>query len=382
MRIIVERQPFCDAVTNLSHAVATKSTNPVLEGIYLKTEGDKLKLTAYNYELGMIKYIDILRTEVDGEAVINARLLGEMLKRVRSETVRINVDEKGLTTFESNSTVYEIMGMAATDFPEMPKIDHEVKISIPAAQLSDMVRQTIFSVGGPDCIKPILTGEYFEIEDNELHLVAIDGYRMSVRREKLSGNENIEFVAAAKAIAEAIKLIGEDDKIIDMQVGRRFFSLTVNGYEIISRLMDGNYVDYRNLVAREDDFAAIIKLKTRDVIDIIDRISLMLNNQIVTPVIMRCTEDTVMFSCKTAIGKAADECRAEIEGNFSEIGFNSRYFYEAVKATETDEIIIKIKNSLSPILIEPVCGESFTYMVMPIHLKGDNKEDNKNDERD
>ena len=138
---------------------------------------------------------------------------------------------------------------------------------------------------------------------------------MSVRREKLSGNENIEFVAAAKAIAEAIKLIGEDDKIIDMQVGRRFFSLTVNGYEIISRLMDGNYVDYRNLVAREDDFAAIIKLKTRDVIDIIDRISLMLNNQIVTPVIMRCTEDTVMFSCKTAIGKAADECRAEIEGN-------------------------------------------------------------------
>lgn len=78
-----------------------------------------------------------------------------------------------------------------------------------------------------------------------------------------------------------------------------------------------------------------------------------------------------MFSCKTAIGKAADECHADIEGNFSEIGFNSRYFYEAVKATETDEIIIKIKNALSPILIEPVSGESFTYMVMPIHLKGD-----------
>ncbi len=367
MRFYVNRHLFSNAVSNLMHAVSTRSTNPVLEGIYIKSEDNMLKLISYDYELGMITYIEPERIEEQGETVINARLLSEMMRRVNSDIISFNINEKNVCTVESNSTVYEIMGMPARDFPEMPKFENQDKVVIPSEQLKDMVRQTIFSVAPPDGQKPILAGENFDITETAITAAAIDGSRISVRRENLTGNAPINFTASAKAIQEAVKLIGEDDETIEMMIGRRFFSLTVNGYNIISRLMEGEYVEYEQIL--NNVYTTFVRVKTRDILGIIDRISLVISGQVITPIILDISKNSIVFSCKTVLGKAVDVCEVETDGEPLKIGFNPKFLYDALKATETDEVILKFTNSTAHVEISPIDGNSFTYVVMPMRTK-------------
>ena len=371
MKFSINRLIFCKAVTDLSRAVATRSTNPVLEGIYIKSEGENLKLASYNYEIGMEKTVEAIKIEEEGKIVINAKLLGEMLRRLDNEVITIISNDKNVCTIEGRSTVYEINGMAADDFPSMPTLENQVTVNIPTEQLKDMVRQTIFAVAVGETTRPMMTGEHFEIGENSINVVALDGVRLALRHENLKGNEEISFTASAKAISEAVKLIGENDKVISINIGRRFFSLTVDGYTIVSRLMEGEYFDYRQTFKGDDN--TVVKIKTKNVIDIIERISLLINDQVKTPVRMKIDKDMITFSCSTVLGKAFDTCDAEIEGEPMEIGFNARYLEEALKATECEEVVLKFSTPNTRMMILPINGDNFIYMVMPMRLKESNE---------
>jgi len=368
MRFTVERQVISDAVTNLSRAVATKSTIPVLEGINLIAEGSCLKMLAYNLDLGMTKVINI-KCEKPGSVVINSRLFGEMLRKMSGDFVSISVDERLMCKIESSSAVFEILGMASNDFPEMPVVDNSKKLSLPCEQLKDMVRQTIFAVGIGDGVRPILTGILFEIYKDVICLTAVDGYRLAIRKEKTVSSGDISFIASGKAIGEAVKIITDDDKNVEIEVGKRHISINIGGYSLISRLLEGEFVNYQESMPYE--FTANAKINTKQIISIIERISLIINDQIKTPVRCKIDGDKITFSCSTAIGRATDSCLAKIEGDEFEIGFNSKFLLDALKATENEEVILNFNGPLSPMIIKPIDSEDFIYMVMPMRLKAE-----------
>lgn len=368
MRFLVSREKLCEAVTNLSRAVATKATFPVLEGIHMTATKDGLKMMAYNLEVGMTKTIDINCAE-EGSIVFKAKLLGDILRSLSGDTVSFEVNDRLVCKIKSESTMFDIMGMPAEDFPEMPTIDDCERIVFPCETLKSMVRQTVFACAPADAQKPILTGLLFDIEEDNVKIVGVDGFRLAVRKERLSLGKNISFVISAKTIGEAVKIIGDEDENIEFFIGRRHIALNIGGYSIISRKIDGEFINYKKIMP--SSYSTTANVNTRELISIIERISLVINDQIKT--IMRCkiSNEDMTYSCATAVGKVTDIYKTEVTGEAFEIGINNRFLTDALKACETDEVTMNFNGSFSSIIILPKEGDDFIYMVMPMRLKAE-----------
>lgn len=368
MRFLVNREKLCEAVTNLSRAVATKATFPVLEGILMNASPDGLKMMAYNLEIGMTKTIDITCAE-EGSIVFKAKLLGDILRSMSGETVSFEVNDRLVCKIKSGSSVFDIMGMPASDFPEMPTVDDCENMVLPCDVLKDMVRQTFFATAAADAQKPILTGLLFDINDDNVKVVGVDGYRLAVRKQNLNIGKKMSFVISAKTIVEAVKIIGDDTENMEFFVGCRHVCMNVDGYSIVSRKIEGEFIDYNKIMP--SSFSTTVKINTKEVISIIERISLIINDQLKTPMRCKINSDGIDFSCATALGRATDSYKAEINGEEFEIGINSRFILDALKACETDEVIINFNGSFSSVIILPTDGDDFVYMVMPMRLKAE-----------
>ena len=369
MRFTIDRVSFCDAVTNLTKSVATKATFPVLEGILMTTKNDNLILKAYNLEMGMTKELEINCIE-EGSIVLNAKLLGDILRRLSDDTVVVEVNERLICKIKSGSVMFDIMGMPSTDFPEMPTIDECERVVINKGVLREMIQGTVFAAAGPEMLKPILTGLLFECSNNGLCIVGVDGIKLALRRENLNIGKNINFVISARTIGEAVKINSSDEEDTEFFIGRRHIALVIGGYSIISRRIEGDFIDYNKIVPAS--FSTTVKVKTKDLCNIIERISLIINDQLKTPIRCKIESEKIVFSCETALGKAVENYAADINGQEFEIGLNSKFLLETVRATEAEEILINFNGPYSPVIILPTSGNDFMYMVMPIKLKAEN----------
>lgn len=370
MRFLVNREKLCEAVMNLSRAVATKATFPVLEGIHITATQDGLKMMAYNLEIGMTKTIDITCAE-EGSIVFKAKLLGEILRSMSGETVSFEVNDRLVCKIKSESTVFDIMGMPASDFPEMPTVDDCERIVFPSDMLKDMVRQTVFATAAADAQKPVLTGLLFDIEEDNVKIVGVDGFRLAVRKQANNFGKAMSFVISAKTIGEAVKIINEDDESVEFFVGRRHVSMCVDGYSIISRKIEGDFIDYKKIMP--SSFSTSLKADTKEIASIIERISLIINDQLKTPMRCKVENDGIVFSCATALGRATDTYKTEVTGEEFEIGINNRFLLDALKACECEKVSVNFNGSFSSVIILPVDrdNDDFIYMVMPMRLKAE-----------
>lgn len=367
MKIAIDRLTLCDAVGHVSRAVSTKSTIPALEGILLSAESGKLTMIAYNLEIGMTKTLDA-RVEEDGEVILNAKLFGDIVRRLPGDMVTLTVDERFMCQITSGSAKFDILGISTTEFPEMPSLTESQVLSIPSDVLQGMVRQTIFAVAQNDA-KPVHTGILFEIADGEIRLVAVDGFRLAIRKESLTAQQDMRFIVAGKAMSEVIKITSDEDENVILRVGKRHISFEINGYTLISRLLDGEFLDYHNTIPKA--FASTARVNTREVADTVERISLIISDRLKSPVRCLIQEGGIEFSCVTAMGRAVDRCGASLDGNSLEIGFNNRYLLDALRAAETDEVFMECNGAFAPMVIRPVEGDSFLFMVMPVRLKNE-----------
>lgn len=368
MKIIVDRKNFNDVINHVSRTVSSKSTIPALEGIMILAEGSQIKTVSYNLEIGMTKVIEA-RVLEEGEIIINAHLLCDIIRRLPGDEVTISTNDKSVCRIECGSAKFDIMGMETSEFPEIPTVSENNTLEISGDMLSSMVRQTIFAVATNDA-KPVHTGILFDIKDNTLRLVSVDGFRLAIREEVVGNVADAKFIASGSAVSEAVKLIGDKEVMVRINVGKRHLSFEINGYTLISRLLDGDFIDYENTVPKV--FASSVKIKTRDIIDTVERISLVINDRLKSPLRCNIKDDIIDISCVTSMGKAEDYCEISLDGAPIEIGFNNRFLLDALRASETDEIIMNFNGSFAPMVMKPVNGNAFTFMVMPMRLKNEN----------
>ena len=368
MRFLVDREKLCEAVMNLSRAVATKATFPVLEGIYMNATSDGLKMMAYNLEIGMTKTIDITCAE-EGSIVFKAKLLGDILRSMTDDTVSFEVNDRLVCKIKCGSAMFDIMGMPASDFPEMPTVDDCERLVFPCETLKDMVRQTVFATAQADAQKPILTGLLFDIEQDNVKVVGVDGYRLAVRKQTLNLGKTMSFVISAKTIGEVVKIITEDDENMEFFVGRRHVAMSVDGYSIVSRKIEGEFIDYKKIMP--SSFSTSFNVNTRAIASTIERISLIINDQLKTPMRCKIEADEIVFSCATALGRATDSYKTEITGDTFEIGINNRFLLDALKNCDCDEVTMNFNGSFASVIILPKEGDDFIYMVMPMRLKAE-----------
>lgn len=366
MFFTVERASLLDAVSRLQRVVGAKTSMPILEGILISAEQGKVTLVAYNLEMGMKKEI-YANCKQEGDIVVNARLLADILRRLDGLQVEIETDEKLNCHIRCGEATFDILGMAATDFPEMPNVADNESINIEADIMAEMIKTTIFAAATNEGAKPILTGINFCVKDSFLTIVGIDGYRLAVRTEKVKETKNIEFTVSNKAVAEVLRLIDENSENIEIKVSNRLISFVINGYSFISRLIEGEFVNYRKTIPTE--FTQRVVLNTRELINTIERVSLLISESFSTPVRCYFNELNVVFTCATSVGRATETFNINLEGPKFEIGLNSRYLLDALRAIDTEEIQILFNGSNAGILMKALDGDRFEYMIMPMRLK-------------
>lgn len=366
MIFTTERALLLEAILRLQRVVGTKTSMPVLEGILISAEQGKITLIAYNLEMGLKKEL-YAKCEENGEVVINARLLSDILRRMNGPQVEISSDDRLNCHIKSGEATFDIMGMAANDFPEMPSVSEGTKLSLDGSILNEMVKGTMFAAAQFEGAKPILTGISVTVENGDMQFVAIDGYRLAIRREKVNIDGDISFIISSRSMGEAVKLIDEDSADVEILVGPRLISFTINGYSFISRLLEGDFVNYEKTIPPEHTQRIIIN--TRELINTIERVSLLINDSFSTPIRCYFNTHSVMFTCATSMGRATETYTVELDGDDFEIGLNSRYLLEALKAADTEQVQISFNGSSSGVVIDPVEGNQYKYMIMPMRLK-------------
>lgn len=363
MKINVLRTDLSNAVSNVSRVVSTKATIPALEGILIKAYGQTLSISGYDLEIGMTTSIEAT-VQQEGEIVVSAKLFSEIVRKLPEEIVCIETDERMITYITSGNAEYQIVGMASVEYPDLPSIEENETIALKGDILKEMIRQTVYAVSD-NMAKPIYTGSLFEIKDKILKIVAIDGYRMAIRQENVDSDVNSDFVVPGKTQQEILKLINDESEV-SMSIGTRHILFKIKNYSVISRLIEGSFIDYKTTIPKESKTEVIVN--TRKIINSVDRMALLNSDKIKTPVRCNILNDEIKLSCSSAVGKANDIISAPVIGEEVEIGFNNRYLLDALKNIECDEVKLLLNGSISPMVIKPVKGDNFISLIVPMRI--------------
>lgn len=362
MRFRCMRSDLSNAVSNVSRAVSAKATIPALEGVLIKAYNGNLEISGYDLEIGIVTVIEATVIE-EGEIVVSARLFNDIIRKLPEEIVNIETDERMITYINSGAADYQIVGINSTEYPDLPNVDEISGITVNAEILKNMIRQTVFATSD-NMAKPIYTGSLFEIKGGIFRIVAVDGFRMAIRVENVDSDIEAKFVVPSKTQNEILKLITDPKKDVNIIVGQRHIIFKIENYSIVSRLLEGNFLDYKMPESSSTEFV----INTRILASSVERMALLTNEKIQSPVRCSITADEIKLSCSTTVGRANDMISASVVGKDVEIGFNNRYLLDALKNAETDEVKIMLNGSLQPMIIRPVNGDSFTFLVVPMRL--------------
>ncbi len=369
MKFTCNTSVFAEACNIVQRGVPQKSTIPSTEGIFMQAKNSKLALTGYDLEVGITTSIDC-SVEKEGSIVLNARLLCDILRKLPSAAVTLTVDSHNLCKINSGESEFSLVGIPANDYPELPAVSGGLPFAIKQPILRDMVKQTIFAVASND-IKPVHKGIKFEVENNNLRLISCDGFRLAIRNEAIEySGDDMSFVVPAKTLSEVCKLLDDDEQNINFSIGKKFILFEVGNYRIISRLLEGEFFNYRNAIPAESTTKARVNLKL--ILDSVERTSLLITSKVKSPIRCVFDENIIKISSSTALGTANDKIPASIEGKRVEIGFNNTYLTDCLKTVDVDEVSVELSSPVSPIIIKPISGDNFIFLIIPMRLKNEN----------
>jgi DNA polymerase-3 subunit beta len=366
MKFSCEKNILVSAISVAQKAVSSKSTLVVLEGILLRAFDQQLTLSSNNMELS-IDYNMEATIEEEGSIVVNARLFGDIIRRLPQDLVFFETKENNLITIHSGNASFDIMGLPADEFPQAQQVDRSNYMEISQKLFKSMISKTIFSVATVD-LKPILTGVLFDFHGSTLNLVAIDGYRLARRSIEVE-NTNItaQFVIPAKTLNELLKLLTDSDDPVTLYVDKQNILFVFPQFTLISRLLEGEFLNYDAIIPKEFRIEAIVDTKT--FIASIERASLIVSGEFTkTPLRVNIAEHEITLNCSAQMGKATDSFSAQVTGGDLEIGFNFKYLLDALGAVEEPETKVLFNMSLNPCIIRPLEGDDYLYMILPIRL--------------
>ena len=367
MRFTCEKSMLVTGLNITGRTVAQKSSLTVIEGILCKA-GLGLSLTGYNMETAITYTIDADVAD-PGECILPARLFGDIIRRLPEGPVTVVVDDNYKVSIRSGYASFTISAENAEDYPELPDVGSGRSISIPQAVLKDLISGTIFAVSENQG-RPIHTGVKFEVEDNAVSAIAVDGFRLARKTYHMdeSTGRKMAFVVPAQGLKEVEKILTDSDETAAFTLGQKHIMYQVGNATLICRLLEGEFLDWRRVVPTN----CPIKLTAHvgDLTSSIERVGLIVSEKYKSPV--RCVfgNQILQMRTNTTIGAAEDQCSIAGDGKELEIGFNVRYLADALRAVPSEEVVMELTNSLSPIVLTPAEEKyDYAYMVLPVRIK-------------
>jgi DNA polymerase-3 subunit beta len=370
MKIVCYKDKIIKALNSVVKGVASKTTMPILEGILIQTNDNEIKLTTYDLEIG-IEYIMDCEIKEQGSTVVNAIMFSEIIRKLPDTEIYISLNDKNLLEIECEGSLYKLATMNPEEFPELPKIEIENSIEVDQNVLKNMIRKTIFAVSSEEN-RPIFTGCLFEIENNKLNLVAVDGFRLALRSIYLNKQtNNFSAVIPGKTLNEVNKIISDSFEPVKIGVSKNQALFEMDNCKIVTRILDGEFLNYKNVIP--SNWETRIRVNKNSIQNSFERISLISASAIEKekkyPVKVQVDIGKVIISCTNQTGDAKEELFVSTEGKNLEAGFNPKYFLDSLKAVEDEEVFIEFGTSISPCLIKSVENNDYTYMILPIRLK-------------
>ena len=367
MRFTCEKNMLVTGLNIAGRAVAQKSSLSVIEGILCKA-GMGLSLTGYKMETAITYDIEADVSD-PGECILPAKLFGDIVRRLPEGPVTVVVDESYKVSIRAGYASFTISAESAEDYPELPDVNDGRAIYIPQCRLKELISGTIFAVSDNQG-RPIHTGVKFEVTDDAITAIAVDGFRLARRTfhpQEPTGRE-LSFVVPAAGLKEVEKIVTDSEDNAAFTLGPKHILFQMGKATLVCRLLDGEFLDWRRVVPTNCPVKLVANVS--DLSSSVDRVGLIVSEKYKSPVRCIFSNQEVQMRTSTTIGAAEDRCSLAGDGKELEIGFNVRYLADALRAVPSEEVTLELTNGLSPIVLTPVDEKfDFAYMVLPVRIK-------------
>jgi DNA polymerase-3 subunit beta len=363
MKFTCSQKKLLDAVNTVQKAVSTRTTLPALEGILLETVDGVLKMTATDQSLSIICFVDA-QIEADGSVVIPSRLFGEIVKKLYDADIHIAGQEGNVIEIDAGSSRFRLQGFSADEYPDVETMEEQDPIEMGQEELKKIIQKTIFAAAVEET-RPILTGALFEIEEEKLTSVCLDGYRLGLVRSTLmspAGQKKV--VIPGRALFEISKIIGGEDNTVNITLGDRKVLFDLGYTRIITKLLEGEFINYGQIIPSE--YITRVKVDHQLLYDSLERAALVAREGKNNLIRLGVYEKGLTITANSEIGTAQEEVPAVFEGKELDIAFNARYFLDALRVIEDTEITIDFTTQVSPCVIRPAEGDDYVYLLLPV----------------
>ena len=367
MRFTCEKDMLVTGLNITGRTVAQKSTMTAIEGILCRA-ATGLSLTGYNMETAITYLIDADVSD-EGQCILPAKLFGDIVRRLPSGPVTVVVDENYKVSIRAGFASFNISAEPADDYPELPDVGNGRSIRIPQTALKELISGTIFAVSENQG-RPIHTGVKFEVEDNKVSTIAVDGFRLARRtyHSEESTGRNLNFVVPSQGLKEVEKILQDTEDDAAFTLGDKHILFQIGQATLVCRLLEGEFLDWRKVVPTDCPIKLVANVS--DLSSSIERVGLIVSEKYKSPVRCVFSNQELQLRTNTTIGAAEDRCSLAGDGKELEIGFNVRYLADALRAVPAEEVTLELTNGLSPIVLTP-CDDKkdFAYMVLPVRIK-------------
>lgn len=364
MKITCSKSNLLSAVNTVMKAVSTKTTLPILECILIEVS-DRIKLTATDMELGIETYVDGTIIE-DGKIALEAKLFYEYIRRLPDSEISIETNESYQAVIRCEKSKFSISGKSGDDFSLLPEVERTNGITLSQFTIKEVIRQTIFSTVENESTK-LMSGELFEITNDILKVVSLDGHRISIRNVRLKETHDmIKVVVPGKTLNDVSKILdGGVEDMVDIFFTDKHVLFEFNETKVVSRLLEGEYYKINQMLT--NDYETKIQINKKELLDCIDRASLLIRESDKKPIIMNINNDEMYIKIDSSIGSMNEELDTHKEGKDLIIGFNPKLLMDALRVIDDEEVSIYFINQKAPCYIKDD-KENYRYVVLPVNI--------------
>lgn len=369
MKFTCDKQSFIKAVNYVSNRSFSKSTMSILEGILIEATKDKIKLTTYDLEIGIESFTSGQIVE-EGKALVHAGTFHEIIKRLPESEITISINENNMLEIKCEGLDYKLATLETEDFPQIPSINVNNSIEIEQKILKQMIKQTIFAVGN-DNKTPLYTGCLFNVEKGKLNIVALDGYRLAIRKEVIQSNNSFKVVIPGKTLNEVSKNLDESFEKVIIGIDNNNVVFQFDNCTVTSNTLEGEFLDYNNIMST--GFITKLLVNKNLLLNSLERISLISSSNQTKEkkqsIFMDISIGKLEITSNSTIGTAKEEIFVETEGEECDFKYNPKYFIEALRNIDDQEIILTFGGKNAPTTIMSTEEESsFNYIILPLRV--------------
>ena len=362
MRILCNKSELQKSVNTVIKAVPIKSPVYLLEGIRIQAKDDILTLYGSDGTLS-IKCTQEANVLEPGEVVLTARIFNELLSKFDECEIMLYTDGNNVV-MECGPSRTTLCYMSAEQYPAFPEYDRSRTILLLSRQLVSMVSQTVFATSVSED-KPILTGILLEYESGQFKMVALDGYRLAIRKENIPVEISVkDVVVPAKSLREVAHIIPDDETSVSIYVSENMISVMCGSVEIVTRVLQGDYVKYKSILP--SDHASRIIIAKHSLLSSLERASILARQSKTNLVNLKIEKDMLTITSDSEVGKVREQVGISLTGKNLDIAFNARYLLDVLKEVDDNEIVMDFNTNISPCVIHPLKGDSYLYLVLPV----------------